>query len=70
MITANKLAEELLLVFGTWVGTPSEELLENGGHVIDHLCTVGNKYGRDELEALPQSVWEEAWSIFDSVIQK
>lgn len=70
MIKAKELAEELVNVFGTWVGTPSEELLEDGGAVIDHLSDAGRTYGRDELESIDPDVWEDAWKIFNAALDE
>jgi len=67
-ITTKELAEELIKKFSSWVGTPSEELLEDGGTVIDHLTDAGRRYDRGTLEAIPDDVWEKAWEIFDQKV--
>jgi len=68
-----KLAQ-MLEMFRDWIGTPSEELLEDGGTVIDHLLTeygdpASSRYDpsvtRTTLERLSPAVWETAWDLFD-----
>ncbi len=66
-IKSSYLASVLLSYFGPWVGTPSEELLEDGGTVIDHLLTAGNRVPDDIVENIydiPESTWSEAWDFF------
>lgn len=63
-ISAKELGELLLARFRDWVNTPSEELLEDGGHVIDHLTDDGY-YDRTILESIPDERWAMAWEYFE-----
>lgn len=63
-ISAKELGQLLVSKFEAWVGTPSEELLEDGGHVIDHLTDDGY-HDRDVLESIPEERWVMAWEYFD-----
>lgn len=65
-ISAKELGDLLVAKFGSWVGTPSEDLLEDGGHVIDHLTDDGY-YDRDVLNSIPADRWEKAWEYFYSI---
>lgn len=65
-VSVKELGAVLVAKFADWVGTPSEELLEDGGHVIDHLTDDGRQ-DREVLEALPQVRWAMAWDYFDRV---
>ncbi|EJY54979.1 ComF family protein [Alicyclobacillus hesperidum URH17-3-68] len=61
------LATVLVQQFGSWVGTPSEELLEDGGTVIDNLLTAGNGVPDDivdHIHDIPETTWSQAWDIF------
>lgn len=73
-ITVSTLATWLEM-FRDWVGTPSEELLEDGGTVIDHLLTeyadpASPRYSpivsRQRLEAVFPETWQQAWDLFDA----
>ena len=65
-ISAKELGQLLVAKFGDWVGTPSEELLEDGGLIIDHLTDNGY-HDRDVLESIPSERWTMAWEYFDQV---
>lgn len=56
---SETLAEILIIEFSNWLGTASEDLLEDGGVVEDHLS---DNHGRANI---PEKVWDEAWDIFN-----
>ncbi|WDL99765.1 hypothetical protein [Alicyclobacillus sp. ALC3] len=55
------LSGELVRVFGMWVGTPSEELLEDSGTVLDWMRNETTL----DVEAISQQTWDAAWELFD-----
>ncbi|RNB59514.1 hypothetical protein EDM57_05070 [Brevibacillus gelatini] len=63
-ISAKELGQLLVARFADWVGTPSEKLLEDGEHVIDHLTDDGY-HDRDALKNIPVERWAMAWEYFD-----
>jgi len=52
-----RLAKMLINTFESWIGTPSEDLLEDGGLVRDHLEGGVLYYSDDD--------WAAAWDEFD-----
>lgn len=63
----RRLADMLVETFKDWIDTPSEELLSDGGLVIDHL--VENwPYLRETFEIIPDKCWEAAWCYFDIMV--
>ena len=75
-VDAVLLGRVLARAFGSWVGTPSEELLEDGGTVIDHLAGaevgitgVMVSYSRDELDAVSERQWATACETFDALVR-
>jgi len=59
---ADLLASILDWKFSDWLGTPSEELLEDGGHIEDHLA---EHMDRAILKTIPENIWSDAWEEFD-----
>ncbi|MFD1674117.1 hypothetical protein [Alicyclobacillus fodiniaquatilis] len=78
-IKASYLASELVRVCGSWVETPSKEILEHVGTVeilehvgtiTDHLLTAANGVPTDiveQIHEIPESTWYLAWEIFHEV---
>lgn len=70
MISMDILANELITVFSSWVGTPSEELLEDGGTVIDYLKSHSNTLRGIDLNRLSEDMWMDAWDKFDEAVRR
>ena len=54
----------LIEVFEGYVGTSSEDLLGDGGWIIDEL--IHSDYCDSiDFTIIPDDIWEKAWDIFD-----
>lgn len=64
-VLVDLLSHEMINIFGGWVGTPSEELLEDDGTVIDWIRNDSEALQGVDLSDIPQEYWDAAWDIFD-----
>jgi len=63
-MNARLLGNILIAKFESWHYDGGGDLLCDKGLVIDHLIDDGYEVGY--LMAIPESVWDAAWKIFES----